>query len=274
MSWKTFLETAPAADHAVQIYERFDDLVGSVGRFFDAGFEAGEPAIVIATDEHSRAFRRDLEARGWDPAELQRKGLLTFRDADATLAAFLEGAVPSADRFERVVGAAIDEITRRHPGKTIRAFGEMVDLLWARGEPDAAIALEELWNGLAETRKFALLCGYQLDIFDMGVQQGALPRIFGAHTHPRPAADVPRLGAALDRALAETVGPVRTGQIYLQVAEQVPRSSLPRAAAVLMWLSEQSTPTAAEILDRVRMHYRWSGPSAGSLREVAASTAG
>ena len=61
--------------------------------------------------------------------ELQRQGLLTACDADETLAAFLDDGIPSADLFEQAVGGVVDAVARRHPQKTIRAFGEMVDIL-------------------------------------------------------------------------------------------------------------------------------------------------
>jgi len=35
MSWTTFLETAPAADHAVQVYDDLAELAHSVGRYLD-----------------------------------------------------------------------------------------------------------------------------------------------------------------------------------------------------------------------------------------------
>lgn len=131
----------------------------------------------------------------------------------------------------------------------------MVDVLWQRGDHPAAIALEELWNELATTRRFALLCGYHLDIFDFDVQRSAMPEIVRTHTHPRPAADTARLATAVDRALLEIVGSLRAGQIYLTVADEIPRTKLPRAQAVLMWLSERDAPNATRVLDRARMHY-------------------
>ena len=67
MSWTTFIETAPAAKHAVQIYDHLDELAVSVGRFLDAGFKVGQPAIVIATAAHREAFARKLESSGCRP---------------------------------------------------------------------------------------------------------------------------------------------------------------------------------------------------------------
>jgi hypothetical protein len=41
----------------------------------------------------------------------------------------------------------------------------MVDLLWRGGQAEAAIRLEVLWNELASTRTFSLLCGYAIGNF-------------------------------------------------------------------------------------------------------------
>ena len=64
MSWKTFLESAPPTEHGVQVYTELDELAPTVGKFLDAGFRAGEPALMIATPEHWDAFRaRDQPGR-------------------------------------------------------------------------------------------------------------------------------------------------------------------------------------------------------------------
>jgi hypothetical protein len=255
MSWTTFLDTAPAADHAVQIYDDLSELSESLARFLGAGFRAAEPALVIATAEHWQTFAADLERHGWNRDELCERGLLTVHDAGQTLDAFMGDEAPDPERFEQSVGSAIDAVAARFPDTTIRAFGEMVDLLWVRGQEAAAISLEVLWNELARTRRFALLCGYHLDVFDIDVQTNALPRIIHTHTHPRPVANTSRLAASVDKALNEIVGPHQAGQIYLRVAEQVPRTELSRAQAVLAWLSSNDSVTAERVLARTRTHY-------------------
>lgn len=256
MSWTSFIERAPAAGHAVQVYDDVSELACSFAAFVTAGFREGEPAIAIATAEHREAFLRELVQRGWDPGRLEQKGMLASADAEELLDRFMEGERPSAERFERVVGGLVDEVSARHPGRTVRAFGEMVDLLWGRGQRQAAIALEELWNELARTRSFALLCGYHLDIFEPDVQRDALPEVFRLHSHTRTVEQPSRLAAAVDLALAEVVGPVRAARIYLDVAEHVPHGSLPRAQAVLSWLSTSGFPNARTVLERARMHYQ------------------
>jgi len=189
-----------------------------------------------------------------DPAALRDQGLLTLRDAEEVLAAIMDGDLPSPQRFEQVVGGLIDDVALRFPDRTTRAFGEMVDVLWRRGQEEAAIALEELWNELAATRSFSLLCGYHLDIFDIDVQ-ASLPAIFGAHSQTRPVDEPSRLAAAVDRALGEVAGPVEAARIYLEVASHGRAGGMPRAQAVLSWLSFNETPLARRVLERVRSYY-------------------
>jgi KaiC/GvpD/RAD55 family RecA-like ATPase len=255
MSWAMFLEGAPPAGHAVQVYSELDELAASVGTFLDAGFRAGDPAVVIASSDHWEAFRSQLEQRGHDVDALHEQGVLTCCDADETLASFMDGDVPSGERFEEAVGGLLDEVARRFPEQTIRAFGEMVDLLFQRGQQAAAIALEELWNRALESRRCALLCGYELDVFDLDAQTSALPEIIRTHTHPRPVGDAARLAAALHQTLTEVVGSDATAQLYLRVAEEVPRTALPRAQAVLMWLSRHQPTTAQRVLHGARARY-------------------
>lgn len=255
MGWRSFIERAGASEHAVQVYDGLDELTRSVGAYLAAGFGVGEPAIVIASAAHRRAFETELDARGVQALELEDQGILTCRDADETLAAFMDGGMPSSDRFEDAVGRLVDEVSSRFPTMTIRAFGEMVDILWARGEKEAALALEELWSDLARSRRFALLCGYRLDIFDIDVQTGALPAVFGAHSHAQPAHDTSRLADAVDTALTEIVGPIDAAHIYLDVAADAPLRSLPRGQAVLAWLCSNDAALAESVLGRARRHY-------------------
>jgi hypothetical protein len=255
MSWSMFLEGAPPAGHAVQVYSELDELAASVGTFLDAGFRAGEPAVVIASSDHWEAFRSELERRGHDVDALHAQGVLTCCDADETLATFMDGDIPSGEGFEEAVGRLLDEVARRFPEQTIRAFGEMVDLLSQRGQQAAAIALEELWNRALERRRCALLCGYELDVFDLETQTSALPEIMRTHTHPHPVADTARLAAAVHQTLTEVVGSDATARLYLRVAEEVPRTALPRAQAVLMWLSRHQPTTARSVLQGARMRY-------------------
>jgi hypothetical protein len=255
VTWASFLDAPSPGEHAVQIYDDLTELVETVASFLDAGFRADDPALLVITADHVHTFEARVESDGWNCVELRRQGLLAILDADETLGAFMTNDGPSPLRFRETIGTALEELAARRPATTIRVFGEMVDVLSRQGHVSAAIALEELWNDLSQERRFALLCGYQLDVFDLEVQTRALPEIFRVHSCQRPIADPARLAAAVDKALVDTVGPREAGNIYLRVAEAVPRSGLPRAQAVLSWLSSTDDSTAQQVLSRARALY-------------------
>ena len=151
--------------HAVQFYGDDDSLFTTVAGFLSQGFVDGHPAIVIATAPHRTAILKYLRARLIDVDKAQKVGSLIVLDAQATLDQFMVGETPDQNRFDQSVGKLIERVLQGRDGVLIRAYGEMVDVLWKQGRPDAAIRLEVLWNKLAQRYGFALLCGYSIGNF-------------------------------------------------------------------------------------------------------------
>jgi hypothetical protein len=159
---------APIYDHhhAVQFYGDDESLFTTVAGFLSQGFVDGHPAILIATAAHSKAIVEHLRGRLIDVDQAQRVGSLIMLDAHETLDLFMDDGEPDPARFEDSVGQLIAEVLNgREDRVLIRAYGEMVDVLWKEGNPDAAIRLEMLWNKLAQRFGFALLCGYSMGNF-------------------------------------------------------------------------------------------------------------
>jgi KaiC/GvpD/RAD55 family RecA-like ATPase len=259
--WVEFLRAPRDADHAVQIYAQLDELAESVAAYLATGFAAGEPGVVIATREHQDMFERFLAGAGWDPAVVAEAGLLTTLEADETLASLFQHGELSVAAFERVVGGVIDQVAARFPERRIRAFGEMVDLLTARGEAGTAVALEELWNRLAKSRRFSLLCGYRLDVFDRNSQE-LLPAVCSAHTHVRPAYSMARLDNAVHAALDEVLGATNSRMVKEIVRDGAELPSAPLSEQMLMWVSERMPRHAERVLAAARARYETAPASA------------
>ena len=247
-TWQRFQDGSAQSAHAVHVYEDTAELAESVATYLSAGFDAGQPAIVVATPEHVQAFADCLA--GSDIAD----GLLLFADAEETLEALLEDDRLSRPRFDQVIGGLLDEVEERFPERRIRVFGEMVDLLCARWRPDAAFALEELWTSLGERRHFSLLCAYRLDVFDRRAQVSVLPAVCRAHSHVRAGADPARLHLAVDAALEEALG-ADVGKIYALIGEQIRERRVPAAQLALMWVSSQMPTVAERVLASARARY-------------------
>lgn len=178
--------------HDVQFYDNHAYLAESVGRFLAEGIRAAQPAIVIATAAHRRAFMAELQRLGIDVDALHPSDMV-WLDARETLSAFMEGSSVNAELFHATVGSVMEKVVANRRYVTVRAFGEMVDVLWREGKPEAAIALEELWNALASKYAFALLCGYSKEGFASESALAGVERICSLHTRvlPSRASDAP-----------------------------------------------------------------------------------
>ena len=168
--------------HAVQFYGDDDSLFTTVAGFLSQGFVDGHPAIVIATKEHREAILEHLRGRLINVEKAQQTASLVVLDAHQTLDMFMENDMPDADRFESSIGKLIGEMLEgREDRVLIRAYGDMVDVLWKKRNTEAAIRLEMLWNRLAQRYGFALLCGYSMDNFHEETK--AFEAICREHTH-------------------------------------------------------------------------------------------
>ena len=197
------LEVADVAsepgDHVVQFYEHASELAQTVGRYLIDASRSGGVAVVIATEAHRRAFELELRAAGIDPAAGGRQRTLIWLDAAATLAAFMpEGRIDRA-AFREVVGTVVRQAGET--GRPVRAYGEMVAILWDAGDVLGAIELEELWNELALELPFSLLCGYHSDSVAGPEHQEALQQVCRLHSsvHHAPCrSDAEDLGQAIE----------------------------------------------------------------------------
>jgi hypothetical protein len=173
-------DSTPGHFHAVQFYQDPAALSSIVAAFLVEGLRHGDPALIIATGDHVAAIERQLENRGIDVASRRRDGDVTVVDADDMLSLFMVDGVPDAEAFRHNIGGLFKQLCDSRPGCTLRAYGEMVNLLWKRGTEGAAIRVETLWNQLANVHDFKLLCGYSMGNFYKGA---ALDEIKAQHSH-------------------------------------------------------------------------------------------
>lgn len=148
-------------DHVAQFYEDEAALADRVVSFLTAGITAGERLLMLLTPARRRDVLARLEAWGLDTAAAEASGQLVVHDAEMLLEAIMDGDMPDEARFNRHVLAEVEAATPR----PTRAFGELVDVLCARGQSRAAVRLETLWHAACGRLPLTLLCGYALHHF-------------------------------------------------------------------------------------------------------------
>jgi hypothetical protein len=183
-SWSELLDHAEPEEHLVQLYGGDHQLlVRNVSRYLVEGLKRGDGLVMIATSEHSEAIVRQLAEESAEASEALRGGRLVVLDAQTTLNRFMVDGQPDRDLFRTVVGSVLQGVHARAVTGKIRAFGEMVGILWVDGRHAAAARLERYWNELLAGNTFSLFCAYPIDIFDGGSQPSGLEAVLCAHTH-------------------------------------------------------------------------------------------
>ena len=145
-------------EHALQVYGDDRMFMDALEGFIGAGLAAGEAAIVIATPAHIEGLDERLAARGVDLAAARHEQRYLAIPAERILRDFMVDGWPDEQRFFQVVTTLLDQA--RRGGRGVRAFGEMVAILWAEGHAAATVRLEHLWNKLCERERFPLFCAY------------------------------------------------------------------------------------------------------------------
>lgn len=165
--------------HALRFYADDAQLVGEIADFLAPAFDAEHGVLVVATDRHRLDLRSELRMRGIDVASAERSGRSLGLDASSTLRRVLRGGALDLAAFERVIGGAIDKVSAG--SGQARVYGEMVSLLWLRGDPHGAVAMEDAWNRLLSRRGAALLCAYPARVLAERSRLELLLEITGAH---------------------------------------------------------------------------------------------
>jgi hypothetical protein len=170
-------ELAPY-DHVVQIYENENNFLELLAGFIDHGVTCGDCVIVIATNSHIEALRERLENHGHSVANLIASRQYIPVDAVNALSRFMIHDWPDENLFK----SEIDQLIRiaKSDNRRVRAFGEMVALLWAEEKVGATVRLEQLWNRYCENEAFSLFCAYPERGFTQNASE-SLAHICGTH---------------------------------------------------------------------------------------------
>jgi signal transduction histidine kinase len=233
-------------EHFVQFYEADAFLLDSLGNFVGAAVNAGEAAIVVATPAHREGLEARLREKNVDVTAATACGQLILLDAAETLSKFMAGQSLDAELFAEHLG---DIITRAGEGRPRpRIYGEMVALLWAEGNYEAAIQLEEVWNELQHRHSFALFCAYPLDGFAGEVPGRGLADVCTAHSRVIPAESYAALDDADERLREITRLQQKAKSLEAEIAERTRIEDQLRRALV----SEHAARTEAETATRLK----------------------
>lgn len=256
-SWENLIRNPEPQGHVVQLHGPDDRLLTTnVGHYLWEGLKRGDGLLVIATPQRRDALWAFLRGLGADPEGAVRDGRVVFLEAHETLRKFMVDGQPDWRRFEHTIRVAMRQI-RGAPGHTeMRAYGEMVGLLWQAGEFSAAVRLEQFWNRLLHSNGFSLFCAYPINVFEKEFRMSTVDDLLCAHTHLIPSYNDGDLVDAIHRAMDDALGPKAQGLRQVMKPNYRPSwAALPKAEALILWLRNNvPDPAADAILAQARQY--------------------
>jgi DNA-binding NarL/FixJ family response regulator len=186
---KSLRNTESTRRHEVLFHSDDAWLLDNVTQFVGAALNAGNSAIVLATEAHRDSLLWRLQARGINVSSAIEQGSYVTWDAAEALSTFMVNdmvdAVLFLEGFSKLILKAAKAATREQPRVAI--FGECVRLLWERGNVEAAMQDEKLCNELTRRYDVDILCGYSLGSFQGGTDNHMFAKICAEHSavHPQ-----------------------------------------------------------------------------------------
>ncbi len=174
------LKSVYEKEHFVQYYPEESRLIANLVRFIGGGIVAHDPCIVIATQEHCQELVSQLYSRNLDIDGQIKKGNFILLDARQTLDSFMENGMPDKDLFGQNIGKILRELSAQN--KPIRAFGEMVAILWEEQSEASAVMLEQYWNEISRQFNLTLYCAYPAIHSKKADHTSMLDRVSRLHT--------------------------------------------------------------------------------------------
>ena len=152
------------------------------------------------------------------------------------------------------LGLAADVVARARAGgrfPKVRWWGEMVNILWERGDVAASMNLEDLFDQLAQKHDIAIFCSFLTDNFNGEIHTRLLPRLGENHSHLIPVEDYARLERAVADALRDIVGPDEARVLESELLSRYPaKFSMPRPQALLLALRQVLPTVSDSVLQR------------------------
>lgn len=150
-------EIAPS-EHIVEIYEGHDSFLDSLEGFVVGGLQKTDSVILIALPSHLEALEERMRNRNLNLTELAAQDRYIALDAEVVLSKFMVDGWPNEEMFMKTITPILNRA--RKSGRRVRAFGEMVAVLWSEGHSGATVHLEHIWHNLCQKDGLSLFCAY------------------------------------------------------------------------------------------------------------------
>ena len=170
--------------HEVQFHFDEASLLRGFTHFIKAALLAENAVIVVVTESHQNSLLQRLQEQEVKLATAIEQGRYLSLDVADVLSTFMVNDRPDPVRFQKVAGNLVAAAAKAAKGQPprIAACGECAPTLWAQGKAEAAVQVEQLWDGIAKTCDVDILCGYVLKSGQREQESQIYDRICAEHS--------------------------------------------------------------------------------------------
>jgi hypothetical protein len=243
---------SPVPAHGLLLRHDADALERDIAAFLHQCLSAREGCLVLTRASRWARVRERLEALGSDVTGALETGRLLHFDSDPLIAALFAGETFDPEVLERKVHPALLWLREATGGAPVRAYGDLVDVLWQEGRPAHALLLEKAWHDLLKRDPVTLLCGYVVDPLAAALDSRAFLPLCRAHGHVEPCHH-PARRDAIRGAIDEVLGAYELGRLQsLLAATGIPTGGGGSDELTLMWLRTEVPHLAQRVINRAR----------------------
>ena len=189
------------SSHTVHFYEHQSAFLDNLSDFVCKALGAGNALVLVITKAHQQGLNDRLEKTGLDFQLASSEDRFITLNAEKTLRQFMVEGWPDKTllcELSEPVLLRAKAAAQRSSGM-VAVFGEMVALLSEQGKHEAAIHLEQLWDGLRRDHSLILRCAYPLACFVTESGHDPFHRICALHDHVIPSESYTSLENEEDR---------------------------------------------------------------------------
>ena len=138
-------------------------------------------------------------------------------------------------------------------------------MLYVGGYGKASHRLEQFFDEVAHEESIAIFCSFLMDHYDPSIYDEALGNVCRTHSHLIPTSDYANHRDAVNRAIADVIGPIKGAMLGKLASWAGTETAMPSSQAVLLWLKETSPQNFVDVLERAKRYDRALRAAGGNL---------
>jgi DNA-binding NarL/FixJ family response regulator len=180
----TSLSTVAGSRHTIQFHANDVHFLDEVSQLVGATLRSGEQVAIVTSEATRIGVAQRLQARQMNLAMLAERGQYVAQDSALALSQVMHDGRPDKERLAEIIHG-LDQLrlaVPNGPRGRLTIVGDMTVSLCRKGDFEAALELERIWNELTRALPFFTVCSYSIDCFEHSEARNQLPNLCAEHS--------------------------------------------------------------------------------------------